>query len=142
GDKVKQGQMLAQLDDRLARNDLETKQAKRAQAEAEYQAARAASTEAQNRLDRLKQLLARAAVAQAEYEAAVLTRDRDRQEEAAKKEGVRAAQLDLERAQTILDMHTIRSPVSGVVQRILKRPGEAVRRLETLFEIRVAEGQE
>jgi RNA polymerase sigma factor (sigma-70 family) len=140
GDKVTEGQMLAQLDDRLARNELDFKRARKLAAEAEYQAARATADEAQQRLDRLKQLLARAAVAQAEYDAAVLTRDRYRQEEGAKKEATRAAQLEVERAQTILEMHTIRSPVNGVIQRIHRHRGEAVQRLETLFEIRVAEG--
>jgi RNA polymerase sigma factor (sigma-70 family) len=141
GDKVKEGQMLAQLDDQLARTDLEITQAKLAAAEAGYQAARATAKEAEKRLDRMNQIKRQApqAISTEEYEATVLTRDRYRAEESSKQEAVRAARLDMQRAQLILAMYTIRSPVSGVVQRIHRQRGEGVRSLETLFEIRVAE---
>ena len=55
----------------------------------------------------------------------------------AKKAAVKVAQLELARAQTVLEMYTIRSPVSGVVRAIRKHRGEAVRKLETVFEIEI-----
>src|SRR5262249_53764147 len=111
GDTVEPGQMLAQLDDRLARNELLFKRTKLVAAEADHRAAVATKTEAQARLDRMEALRKANAVSMEEYSAAVLTRDRYDQEEIAKREGIRLAQLELEHAQVILEMHTIRSPV-------------------------------
>ena len=45
----------------------------------------------------------------------------------------------LAQAETILSMYEIRSPVSGTLQKIYKHPGEAVKSLETVFRIRIAE---
>ena len=134
GDKVKEGQMLAQLDDRLARNSLDYAQARLKAAEADWKAAQATGMEAQARLARLDDLRRRnkPAVSPEDYSAAVLTRDKHREEEVSKKEGVNAAQLEVERAQTLLERYTIRSPVSGVVRRILKHRGEAVRKGATI----------
>ena len=75
------------------------------------------------------------AIAEEEYTSAVLTRDRYRQDEIGKKAYLQAARLELEKAQTVLDMHTIRSPVAGVVRSILKYRGEGVRSLDPLFVI-------
>jgi multidrug efflux pump subunit AcrA (membrane-fusion protein) len=143
GDKVTEGQVLAQLDDQGARDQVEHRKAKLATAREEFAAAVAMLKEAQGRLDRLDQLKARGPplVSAQEYSGAVLTRDKYRMEEVVKEGSVKIAQLELERAQLILDLHTIRSPVSGVLQRIRKRPGEAVRKLDTLFEIRVVDSE-
>jgi RNA polymerase sigma factor (sigma-70 family) len=140
GDKVQQGQMLARLEDRLARHEVAIARAKLAAARADFNAATAMANEAQARLTRLDGIKRAAAnaVAAEEYSAAVLTRDKHRQEAASKAAGINVAQLDVDRAETILADHTIRSPVSGVIRRILKHHGEAVRRLETVFEIEVA----
>jgi multidrug efflux pump subunit AcrA (membrane-fusion protein) len=139
GDKVTEGQVLAQLDDRAARDQIDFQKARLVAAQADLAAASALYKEAQARLDRLSLLIKRHNISAGEYSAAVLTRDKRRQEEVAKKLSVEVEQLELERAQLILEMHTIRSPVSGVVHRIRKRSGEAVRKLETLLEIRTAD---
>src|SRR5579859_750997 len=49
GETVKKGQLLAQLDDRLARDELNTRLARIRAAEADYVAAEAASAEARHR---------------------------------------------------------------------------------------------
>jgi multidrug efflux pump subunit AcrA (membrane-fusion protein) len=140
GDKVGEGQMLAQLDDRLARNEVVLKKARLTAAEAESKSAEAMAKEAQARLDRLDRLRRTdARLGAEEYSAAVLTRDKHRDETASKKAAVKVAQLELERAQTVLEMYTIRSPVSGVLRAIRKHRGEAVRKLETVFEIEITE---
>ncbi len=144
GDTVKEGQMLAQLDDRLARNEVAIKRARVAAAQADLTAAGAMAKEAQARLDRLDDIKRQnpRVVSTEEYSGAVLTRDKHREEAVSKKEQVKLARLELDHTQTVLEMYTIRSPVNGVLHRILKRRGEGVRKLETVFEIRPAEGEE
>jgi multidrug efflux pump subunit AcrA (membrane-fusion protein) len=139
GDRIKQGQVLAQLDDRLARHEVSYKKAKVASAEAEHRAAAAMAKEAQARLDRLEQLKRTnpALVSADEYSAAVLTRDKHREEGVSKREQVKLFGIELEQALIILDTYTVRSPVAGVLSRIHKYRGEAARRLETVFEIQV-----
>jgi RNA polymerase sigma factor (sigma-70 family) len=141
GDKVEQGQMLAQLDDRLAGNDVAIAMAKLAFAKAEYQATSMMASEAQARLNRLDDLKRRdpRVVSAEEYSAAVLTRDKHAFEKISKKEQVNVVQLELERPQAILEMHTIRSPVNGVIRAIRKQRGESVRKFETVFEVEITE---
>lgn len=142
GDAVEAGQMLAQIDDRLARQDLLFARAKLLAARAEHEAAQAVVKEAQVRVDRLDQLRragGAGAFSQEEYSAAVLVRDRYRADAIGKEAAIQLVQIEVERAQIVVDMHVIRSPVRGVVQRILKHPGEGVRALETVFEVRAAE---
>jgi multidrug efflux pump subunit AcrA (membrane-fusion protein) len=139
GDKVSEGQVLAQLNDQRARDQVASQKAKLVAARADFEAARAISKEAQARLDRLGEIKPRIRVSAEEYAGAVLTRDKHREEVFATKQAVRLAELELARAQLLLDLHTIRSPVNGVIQRIRVRPGQAVRKLETLFEIRGTE---
>ena len=74
-----------------------------------------------------------------ERSAAVLTLNKHRAEEDVKKQLVKLAALELERAQTVLEMYTIRSPVNGVIRAIRKHRGETVRNLETIFEIEFTE---
>ena len=50
---------------------------------------------------------------------------------------MKLSRLEMEHAQLVLEMYTVRSPVAGVVSRIHKSTGEAARRFETLLEIQV-----
>jgi RNA polymerase sigma factor (sigma-70 family) len=137
GDRVERGQVLAQLDDRLARLEVAIKKARVSAAKVEYPAALAMAREAQARLDRLDQLKNqnRNLVSAEEYTAAVLTRDKHEQEKVSKGEQVKLSEIELKQAQILLEMYTIRSPVRGVLSRIHKYRGEAVRGLETVFEV-------
>jgi multidrug efflux pump subunit AcrA (membrane-fusion protein) len=141
GDKVEEGQMLAQLDNRLARNEVALKKAALTAAEAEFKSADAIAKEAHARLTRLEDIPTQRhrRISAEEFKAAALTRDKHRDEAASRKAAVKVAQLELERAQTVLQMYTIRSPVSGVLRAIRKYRGEAVRRLETVFEIEITD---
>jgi RNA polymerase sigma factor (sigma-70 family) len=143
GDRVAKGQILAQLDDRLARHDVALKEARVRAAEAEYKAANAMAREAQARLDRLEQLrrVNPKLVPAEEFNAAVLTRDKYREEARAKGETVKLSGLEREHAQIVLGMYTVRSPVAGVVSRLHKATGEAALRFETLIEIQVLDGK-
>ncbi|GIW80022.1 MAG: hypothetical protein KatS3mg105_1829 [Gemmatales bacterium] len=50
-----------------------------------------------------------------------------------KREALTLAERELSQARTVLEMHAIRSAMSGVIKTIYKQPREAVRRLEPVF---------
>jgi biotin carboxyl carrier protein len=64
--------------------------------------------------------------------------DRYIEEEKARRIAVLQAQAEVQTALTILSMYEIRSPVRGVIRKILKNPGEAVRELETVLQLQIA----
>src|SRR5262249_8470483 len=135
GDKVAEGQVLAVLDDRLARDEVSAREAKVRAAEAELVAAMKTHAEAEKRAERIAQLFKQAAVDEAEVRAAQLTVDRYQQEVVSRREAVNVTRIELRQAQTMLDMHQIRSPARGVLKAIHKQRGEAARHLETVFVI-------
>ncbi len=140
GDRVKEGEMLARLDDRLARNELAIQKAKLSAAKAAFEAAVKTKYEAQARLDRADRLLQEAGrkgsiISAEDYSMAVITRDKEKYEEESKKAALDIAKLELERAMISLGKHVIRSPVTGAITAIYKERGEAVRRLEPVFQI-------
>jgi multidrug resistance efflux pump len=49
-----------------------------------------------------------------------------------KQEAIKVATVELEKAQAILEEHQIRSGVRGIVRRIHKHIGEAVRKFDTV----------
>ena len=71
-----------------------------------------------------------------EIDALKLTAERYAAVAAAKLAAVEVALRELERARLFLEMQEIRSPVSGVVEAILKRPGAVVSRFDPVFRIK------
>ena len=63
--------------------------------------------------------------------------DRFTFEEVAKKEAVKIAKKEMEKARVILETYQIRSTVAGTVHEILKHPGEAVRYLDPVIAIEI-----
>ena len=139
GDKVEAGWTLVWLDDRLAQQEVAIRQAKVAAAEAELRAAQATRQEARVRAERAKQLLETKAISAEEYRAAQLTAERYDAEAVSKTQAVTVARGEHSQAETVWKMHRIRTPVGGVITRIYKHPGEAVKALEAVFQIRLAE---
>jgi multidrug efflux pump subunit AcrA (membrane-fusion protein) len=137
GDKVKEGQLLALVNPALALDELSIKIAKLDAAEADRLATQAANEEAGKRVDTIVRARrgARDAVSDDEYRGAVLAWDRYKQEVVAKTAAVWQAQREVNQALTTLEMHEIRSPVAGVVRRIYRRRGEAVKNLEAVLQI-------
>jgi multidrug resistance efflux pump len=135
GDRVEEGQLLARVDDRLARTEVAIQQAKLEAAKADHRASRATRDEAQKRYDALVNTKKRApgAVAEDDVRGAKLTWDRYKEEERAKAAGVAVAEANLRAAQTILARHEIRSSVRGVIKAIYKNRGEAVKALESVL---------
>jgi RNA polymerase sigma factor (sigma-70 family) len=138
GDTVEEGQLLARVDDRLARDEVEIKKTKVNAAKADFAASEKTRDEAKERYDTLVKMHRGAAPGSAPYEevrGGRLTWDRYYLEAISKGEAIKTAELEWKQAQTKLEMHEIRSRVRGVIRKIYKHPGEAVRALEPVFQI-------
>jgi RNA polymerase sigma factor (sigma-70 family) len=138
GDKVKEGQLLARIDDALALDDVNIAEAKVTAAEAERRMSEAMREESKRRvalLDGLKTKVGVKDVSEADYAIARVNLERYTQEAKAKRATVAEVQGQLRRVKTQLKMHEIRSPADGVIKTIYFRKGEAVKRLETVMEI-------
>jgi multidrug efflux pump subunit AcrA (membrane-fusion protein) len=142
GDRVKKGQMLGHFDDRRAHYEVDLKGVRFDFAEADYKAAAEKAREAEARFTRLEDIqrkLRDPLLFKEDHDAAVLSRDQLREEEVSKKKLAIMAALELSQAQLVLEGCVIRSPADGVLRAIRKHPGEAVRKLETVFEIEITE---
>jgi RNA polymerase sigma factor (sigma-70 family) len=140
GDMVEEGQLLARVDDALARDEAASKRAAVDAAKADWEASVKTRDEALERYKTLEKLLRGNAPAQVSTEdvrGARLTYDRYFYEELSKKAAIARAEAELRQAQTVLRMHEIRSPARGVIRDIYRNRGEAVRALEPVVQIRV-----
>jgi RNA polymerase sigma factor (sigma-70 family) len=144
GDKVEKGQLLGRIDDRLARDELASRKTKLTAAEADQQASLKTRDEAEQRYITLRELNRKqpGTVSTEDVRGGKLTWDRYLFEEIAKKAAVDAAKVDIRQAQTLVDMHEIRSPVRGILRTVNFHQGEAVKNLETVFVIRITEGRD
>jgi multidrug efflux pump subunit AcrA (membrane-fusion protein) len=137
GDPVEEGQVLAQVDDRLARIDLDIRDAQVHAARAEMTAAERSRDEASNRYDAMNRAirLTPNAVAADDLRAARLTLDRFSEEVKSKEAALRVAESQKRKAALIVDIHQVRSPISGTIRALYKTRGEAVRELESVVQI-------
>jgi WD40 repeat protein len=137
GDVVAEGELVAMLDNRLARDDYLSKQAHVKAAEEDLKASIATREEAKSRYDRLFALRQRnpGAVSQEELSGAKLTWDRYVYEALAKQQAVVVAEREANQAKTVLDMHDIKSSIPGRIQQIYKHKGEAVKALDPILQI-------
>jgi macrolide-specific efflux system membrane fusion protein len=132
GDRVKTGQLLVQLDARLALNEVEAAKAKLEVAQAEFVVVQSMTQTAQSQLDRANQMLRRGAMSLEEVAAAQLARDRQYSREKAKAQAIQLAKLDLERAQLMVEMHRLHSPVNGVIRAVYRMRGEGVQAFDAV----------
>jgi WD40 repeat protein len=138
---VKPGEMVAMIDPAIALAELEAKRAKVIAARATYEASRATKQEAQARLSRLDELKRSGGtsriVADEEYSAAVLLRDRYYQEEISKREEIKLAEVEVQQAEIVYSQHEIRNKMTGagVIKAIFKQRGDAVKANETIMEL-------
>jgi WD40 repeat protein len=135
-DYVEAGQLLAVLDDRLARDDEAIKNGKIRAAEADYIAAEKAKDETQARYYTQLRLEKSHATSAEDVRGALFTWQKATQDALSKKEAVGLARLEYKSAQTIVQMHEIRSSMPGQIKTIYKYPGESVKNLEPVFLIR------
>ncbi len=135
GEEVKAGQLLAQLDDRLAVADRDSKKAKVISSEAKLGAAKKTKEEAMKRADISRDLFNKKAIPYDQFRLDELTRDRYIAEEVSAEQDVVFAKLEHEQSEIVLKYYQIRSDIPGVVKTIIKQPGEAVKNLDTLFQV-------
>ena len=139
GARIQEDQMVALLDYSLALNDWMSKKAKIDAAQADLQASIKTRQEAQGRLERLDsiRIQGRNFVTAEDYSAAVLTRDRYKYEEEAKRVAVIQAAIDAEQAHIILKEHDIRNKIPGtsILKTIYKHRGEAVKEQDPVVQL-------
>jgi RND family efflux transporter MFP subunit len=126
GMRVREGQVLARLDDSIARAGLELAQA---QLQATRQAVRESEVrldEAQLTLSRRRQLLADGVIGQADLDAAQAEVDSLRARIAAQREQTVVGEREVALARTQLDDTVIRAPFGGVAISKDAQPGEMV----------------
>lgn len=132
GRQVARGEMLARLDERLLRPQVEMLQIK-ASSEAARLIARAQLEDIDAKLVVAVKLLAKRAYAAAEVEAFQFQRQRYAEELRKAEEDQEVARKELEKARRSLDMHQIRSDLAGEVTKVYKRAGESIKPAEPLF---------
>jgi RNA polymerase sigma factor (sigma-70 family) len=147
GDVIEEGQLLAQLDDDMARAEVSIKEAKLAAAQADDNAAVRLRDEAKARWDtqirlRIPKGGGIITTSAEDLRAAQATYERSYYDTVSKREAVKVADAELKQARKTLEMYQIRSRTRGVLQSILKHRGEAVKALESVFLIQVSEGEE
>ncbi len=140
GDLVEAGEVIGRLEDSQAQAEVKIQQSKLAAAEADKASSSATRAEAHQRWLDIKQ-------PNQTKEGASVAKIRDREntyhrylaEENAKEAAVALAKTELANAQKVLDSYLIRSTARGIVRRIHKHPGEAVRKLETIVTLEILE---
>ena len=137
GDRVKEGELLARIDDRLARTEAAIRMAKVAAVEADRAASEKTRDEAKVRYERMLRIQKGGAVSEEEVTAAKLTLERYIEEVRARDAAVKVARLEAEQAQVLVQMHEIRSPVNGTIQKVLYRQGESVKDQKGVFRIKI-----
>jgi len=135
GDAVDQGDLLARLDDRLVRGKVAVKAAAVEAAEAKHKAAVSMKEEAKRRLASILKLRQKVkdAVSDDAVGAAMVTVDRYINEEVAAAAQIRRAKADLAVVQAELALYEVRSPTRGVIGRIERTSGEAVKKGQTFL---------
>lgn len=137
GDRVQAGEVLAQLDDRLPRDERTIKEARLGAAKAELGSAEKTELEAKSRYERqvkLKQA-GRGATSDEDFNSAKLNWDRAHFDAIGKKQSVALAEGELRQAETMLALHQLRSTTPGVIKTIHKQAGETVKSLEAVVQI-------
>lgn len=135
GSKVREGQLMGMIDPALAVDDLSIRLAKLDAAEADRQAAEKTRDEAKKRWDRTERLYKAGAESIESVDAAQLGYYRYVFETVSKTEAVKTAGKELRQAETILDLHMIRSKINGQVKQLSKHKGESVKNLDTVLEM-------
>src|SRR5262249_39924723 len=127
--------LLAIVDPALAWDDLGTKIAKTDANEAGRRAADLTAKEAGRRYETDRALALKGVVSKDQEQASFLTWQRYVEEEVEKRMAVMVGKQEANAAYTVVKMHEIRAPISGVVKEIYKKRGEAVKELEQVMRI-------
>jgi WD40 repeat protein len=135
GTIVKEGQLMAVIDPVTAVDDLSIKLAKFDAAEADRAAEEKQRDEYKERYQRAFDLYKRGAGSYEDMTAARLAHEYHVYETVHKQEDLKVAGNEMRQAQTLLDLHQIRSKINGRVKQVIKHRGEAVKSLEPILEM-------
>jgi RND family efflux transporter MFP subunit len=123
GDRVREGQVIAQLDSDAEEAALAAAEAKAGSGvliearEAEYSAAR-------NKLDRARQLINKAIMSQAQFDEAQMQSEVARLAVEQAKFEKTMSEIEARRLRVMVDRRNIRSPINGVITKVDMHPGE------------------
>ncbi len=131
GDRVKAGDLIAEIDSRTQRNALQSAQAAQRSARANRDALAADLRQFQLTLQRQQALVARQLVARADYDAAKTKVDATREQVAALDGEVVQRQTDVDVAQTNLGYTRITAPTDGTVLAVVARQGQTVNAVQS-----------
>lgn len=131
GDRVKAGDLIAEIDSRTQRNALQSAQAAQRSARANRDALAADLRQYQLTLQRQQALVARQLVARADYDAAKTKVDATREQVAALDGEVVQRQTDVDVAQTNLGYTRITAPTDGTVLAVVARQGQTVNAVQS-----------
>jgi RND family efflux transporter MFP subunit len=123
GDVVSRGQILVELASGPERAALALARS-RAEASGEIKAAQARMDISQKKADRAQELFKQAFISANSRDEAMAELQLATEEVRRARENQQLAELEAKRAQEVLFMRTIRSPLSGVVVEVLLKPGE------------------
>jgi multidrug efflux pump subunit AcrA (membrane-fusion protein) len=141
GDLVEAGEVIGRLEDSQARTEVKIRQSRVTVAEADKASSAATREEANRRLQDERDRIAKIhhSISIEELRHRDRTYSRYVFEEKAKEAAVDLAKTELANAQKVLDSYLIRSTARGIVRRIHKHPGEAIRKLETIVTLQLLE---
>src|SRR5262249_23218293 len=127
GDRVKEGDVLAEVEDTIAGADVHINEAKVKAADSEVRVTIMIQKEAEKKADNTLRLFKINAESREKYDLDKLTAEKYREDISSKGDAKRVAEKELAKSEKILEMHKIRSLTNGEVKSILKPPGEVVR---------------
>ncbi|OZI69221.1 macrolide transporter subunit MacA [Bordetella genomosp. 1] len=131
GDEVKQGQLVAEIDDMTQQNDLRNVQAALETRKAERRAKVATLKQAELAFRRQRDMIARDASSRADYEQAEATLAVTRADIAALDAQIAQAEIEVDKATVNLGYTRISSPMDGKVVAIVTKEGQTVNSLQT-----------
>lgn len=133
GDRVKKGQILAQLDDRTLRAAVESQKARKASAQAQLGEWQAEQKTAEADLRRADAMREAKIISEENWEHAKYRVDETIEEVTRFREEAAAADADLSTANLQLEQSRIVAPFAGVVGRSSVRPSQEVKQGDVLF---------
>lgn len=133
GDRVKKGQLLAQLDDREAHTICDSRKARLASVKAQFEEWQAEQRTAEADLRRADAMRADKIISEENWEHAKYRVDETVDEVARYREETAAAEADLNTANVQLEQSRIVAPFAGVVGRSTVRPAQEVKPGDVLF---------
>ena len=134
GDVVKKGQVLARLDDRLARLEFRARKVA-AQNDSAILGALAREAKAQAEVEDDQKLFNRKLMSEQEFRVAKARLEIAKSGVDDAKATQMLARVALERAEMELKMHEVVSPIDGVVSQLVRQEGESVQALDPMMQI-------